>query len=161
MNVDWLLDSSAWQFLRTCSSLISPRLALALSLLSLLMLLGSLFITPWLLIRLPADYFLIDKPHLWTRLKQATLPRRCLLLLKNALGLVCLIAGLLMLVLPGQGLLTLLAGIFLLDFHGKKALERRLVSRPRVLKSINWLRNRYGHPSLLVEDPPPPSPTVG
>ncbi len=152
MSFDWLLDSPAWESLRWLGDYFTPRLAIALSLLSLLMLLGSLFVTPWLLVRLPANYFLIDKPHLWTRLKLASPGRRFLLLLKNAVGLVCLGAGVLMLILPGQGLLTLIAGVFLLDFHGKKELERKIVSRPKILKSINWLRRRYGKPELEIEE---------
>lgn len=150
MDLDWLLDSPAWDSLKWLSDYFTPRLAIALSLLSLLMLLGSLFLTPWLLVRLPADYFLVEKPHLWTRLKTASLGRRALLLAKNALGVLCIAAGLLMLILPGQGLLTIIAGVFLLDFHGKKELERKLVSRPKILKAINWLRRRHGRPELVL-----------
>lgn len=153
MNFDWLLDSPAWESLRDLSERFDPRIAVALSLASLLMLLGSLFVTPWLLVRLPANYFLLDKPPLWTRLKTASPARRLLLLAKNALGVVCVTAGILMLVLPGQGLLTILAGLFLLDFHGKKEIERRLIGRPRVLKSINWLRQRYGRPPFQLDEP--------
>ncbi len=128
------------------------KLAIVLSVVSLLMLIGSLVVTPWLLVRLPADYFLLDKPTLWTRLKTETRLRRCLIVLKNLLGILCITAGLLMIMLPGQGLLTLMVGIFLLDFPGKKELERRLVARPSILKAINWLRRRHGRPELILEE---------
>ncbi len=153
MNFDWLLDSPAWESLRGLGDYFNPRVAVVLSLASLFMLLGSLFVTPWLLLRLPANYFLLDKPPLWTRLKSANPLRRCLLLAKNVLGVVCVAAGILMLVLPGQGLLTIVAGLFLLDFHGKKELERRLIGRPSILKSVNWLRQRYGKPPFQLDDP--------
>jgi hypothetical protein len=68
------------------------------------------------------------------------IPRALLLAGKNALGFVLVLTGIFMLLLPGQGLLTIIAGMMLLDFPGKQLLERRLVRRPLVLRSINWLR---------------------
>jgi hypothetical protein len=56
--------------------------------------------------------------------------------------------GLVLLVLPGQGLLTMLAGLVLLDLPGKRAFERRVVARPRVLSALNWLRARAGREPL-------------
>lgn len=152
MNFHWFLDSPAWKSVEWLTDYFTPGMAITLSLLSILMLIASLILTPWLLIRIPADYFLLEKPHLWTRLKHSSPGFRFILLIKNALGVLCIGAGLLMLVLPGQGLLTILAGIFLLDFHGKKELERRLISRPKVLKTINWLRSRSGRPELDLGD---------
>lgn len=150
MNVDWLFESSAWEVLR---SYFTPTVALVLSLASLVMFIASALITPWLLVRMPADYFLRDKPHLWTRLRQSP-PLACVvLLMKNALGVICIGAGILMLVLPGQGLLTILVGVFLLDFHGKKELEKKLISRPKIRKTINWLRRRYHRPELVLDEP--------
>ncbi len=49
-----------------------------------------------------------------------------------------------MLVTPGQGLLTLLIGLLLLNFPGKYRLERWLVRRPGVLRTLNWVRRRRG-----------------
>jgi hypothetical protein len=62
--------------------------------------------------------------------------------LKNALGVVLLLGGIVMLFLPGQGLLTMFLGIVLMDFPGKFRLERYLISRGPVLKSINWIRRK-------------------
>jgi hypothetical protein len=132
---------------------LTPQLAVALSLASLVMLVASAVLTPMMLVKIPANYFLLDKPPLMTRLRGATPGYRWVILLKNLLGGVCVVAGILMLVLPGQGLLTILAGVFLLDFHGKKELERKLVSRPRILKSVNWLRRHYGKPELELDEP--------
>ncbi len=72
------------------------------------------------------------------------------LAVKNVLGLVLLLAGIAMLVRPGQGVLTILMGIALLDFPGKRQLERRLIALPTVLRTINKLREKFGRPPLTV-----------
>ncbi len=71
---------------------------------------------------------------------------------KNLLGGVLVVLGLVMLLTPGQGLLTLLIGLMLMNFPGKYRLERWLVTRPGVLRALNWLRARQGHQPL--EAPP-------
>lgn len=73
-----------------------------------------------------------------------------LLVLKNVLGAIFLTLGVGMLVLPGQGLLTILIGLSLVDFPGKYRLERYLVTRSPVLRSLNWLRRRTGKPPFRV-----------
>jgi hypothetical protein len=108
-----------------------------------------ILVTPRLLIRLPSDYFC--RPHApLERLRDAHPSARiALLVLKNALGALLVVAGVLMLVLPGQGLLTLLVGLTLLDFRGKRRLTLWIVRRRPVLAAINWIRERAGHPPLL------------
>lgn len=107
-------------------------------------------VVPWLVIKIPADYFLEEKRE---RVGLFTLfPLQLLLvLLKNALGLVIVLLGILMLVLPGQGLLTILIGLLLMNFPGKFRLEKWLVSRGPVLQSVNWLRARYKKPELMID----------
>ncbi|RME33433.1 MAG: hypothetical protein D6786_07715, partial [Gammaproteobacteria bacterium] len=61
-----------------------------------------------------------------------------------------LLAGLIMLFTPGQGLLTMLVGLLLMNYPGKYRLERWLVTRPRVLETLNWIRARTGHPPLAA-----------
>lgn len=101
----------------------------------------------WLLVRLPADYFAAKTRHRTTQ-KMAAMPRLALLAAKNVLGAVLVVAGLVMLVVPGQGLLTIAAGLMLLDFPGKFRLERWFATRPQVWRSINWVRRRAGKPEL-------------
>jgi hypothetical protein len=74
--------------------------------------------------------------------------RYVLLALKNVLGVVLLIAGLIMLIAPGQGLLTIMIGLTLIDFPGKYRLESWFVTRPAVWKSVNWLRRRAGRAEI-------------
>jgi hypothetical protein len=101
-------------------------------------------------VRLPADYFQHAKPHLLERLREASPLGALALLAKNAAGLTLFLAGVAMLVLPGQGVLTIIAGILLIDFPRKLALERWLVARPGVRMGVEWLRRRYGREPLRL-----------
>jgi hypothetical protein len=77
-------------------------------------------------------------------------PGLALLVAKNVCGLILILAGVVMLVLPGQGMLTIVLGIMLLNFPGKYRLERRVARMRPVARSINWMRARAGHPPLKV-----------
>jgi hypothetical protein len=70
--------------------------------------------------------------------------------LRNALGVLLVLLGLAMLVLPGQGLLTLAVGLMLVDFPGKHQLVVKLLSRPKVLGVVNKLRARHQAEPLRV-----------
>ena len=105
---------------------------------------------PWLLTRLPADYFIATAHSV-----RPAWPRHLVLywtwrLLKNLLGVVLLLAGFVMLFTPGQGVLTILAGLWLMDLPGKRRWERHLIGQPKVLASINWIRQKAGQPVLQV-----------
>ena len=119
--------------------------------LSLVGLVGTLIGVPWVVARLPHDYF--NQPHraVW-RLSMEE-PWYALLLgaVKNVLGALLVLLGLVMIVTPGQGLLTLLVGLLLMNFPGKYQLERWLVCRRGVMRALNWLRKRKGQPHF---DPP-------
>ena len=124
-----------------------------LSIASLVTFIGSLLALPWLVSMIPTDYFLYENRET-TTLKQRHPVTRCLLLIgKNVLGLILLCGGFLMLFIPGQGLLTMAVGLLMLDYPGKYALEKRLVSNPTVLKGLNWLRAKRHLPALKVEKP--------
>ncbi len=69
---------------------------------------------------------------------------------KNLLGLVVLVIGIAMLVLPGQGVLTIVTGLLLMDFPGKYRFERWLVHQRPVLLGVNWLRGKAGRQALLL-----------
>jgi hypothetical protein len=127
-------------------------LLLVLGAFSLLAFVATLAIVPWLVARLPADYFKARQRSsaLAQRLHPAL--RIPAIFLKNCLGLLILVLGIIMLVIPGQGLLTMLIGILLMDFPGKFRFERWLVQKKAVLSSINWLRRRKDKGPLLFED---------
>ena len=118
---------------------------------SVLMFIATLIIVPILIIQMPADYFAPQGQH-----KRQSFGTRhpiiqlVLILIKNGLGVVLILAGLAMLLLPGQGILTLLIGLSLLDFPGKYDLERRIVQQPAVHRSINWIRLKANRPVLVL-----------
>jgi hypothetical protein len=67
---------------------------------------------------------------------------------RNALGVLLVLLGIAMLLLPGQGLITLLVGVLLVDFPGKQRLVQRLLGRPKALKVVNKMREKHGKPPL-------------
>lgn len=119
--------------------------------LSLLGLVATVIGIPWVVARLPRDYFNQSHREVW-RISAAE-PWYALVLggVKNVLGALLVLLGVVMLITPGQGLLTLLVGLLLMNFPGKYQLERWLVRRPGVLKALDWLRQRRGQPPF---DPP-------
>ena len=116
------------------------------------MLLISALLIPVLIARMPADFY-SENNHRRRLFESRPMVRIAFLAVKNVLGGILLVAGIAMLVLPGQGILTILAALALLDFPGKRALELRIIRRPSVLKSINWLRHRAGREPLFVDGP--------
>jgi hypothetical protein len=109
---------------------------------------GTLLLIPWLLLRIPADYFHPDTRQLPLWADHHPILRAILIVGKNLLGLVVFLMGVAMLFLPGQGLLTILIGLLLLDFPGKYQAERWFVQLGPVLKAVNWLRSKRSKPPL-------------
>jgi hypothetical protein len=102
----------------------------------------------WAIVRLPDDYFVSKRRKPLESWQHRPVLRRTLLVGKNVVGIALLVAGVMMLLVPGQGLLTIVAGLILLDFPYKFMLERRLATQRHVWRSINWLRKRFGRPAL-------------
>lgn len=119
--------------------------------LSVLTFVATLIAVPWILVRLPPDYFHRDRDRRMALPALHPAARGALLIGKNLLGGLFFLIGISMLVLPGQGLLTMLIGLLLLDFPGKYRVERFVVTRKPVWKSINWLRKRARRPALRID----------
>lgn len=100
------------------------------------------------LVSLPPGYFRDGAPA--TSWPRSPALRGLWKVAKNLLGLALVGLGLLLSLpgIPGQGILTILIGLILLDFPGKRSLERRLVTRPAVLRAINRLRARFNRPPM-------------
>jgi hypothetical protein len=126
----------------------NPTLLWSLGLVSFFSFFASLILIPYLVVRIPYDYFSESErqPSPWA--EKHVLVRCVVLLIKNLLGFVFILLGLAMLVLPGQGLLTLLIGVLLLNFPGKYRFERWLIQQPSVNKAVSWLRQRAGRRPL-------------
>ena len=128
----------------------NETLAWWLVLVSVIFFFTTLIVIPIILIRLPENYFLLPDRHRVPWANQHPLLRIPLLLAKNLLGIIFVVAGLLMLALPGQGLLTIIIGLVLMDFPGKYYAERWVISRHSVLLTTNWIRKKAGKPALVV-----------
>ena len=121
---------------------------MGLALLSLAMLVVSPLVLALVVTWLPADYFVTGEPPVGSFAGRHPAVRVLFHVGKNAAGALLVLAGLVMLVTPGQGVLTVLAGLMLLDLPGKRAIELRIVRNPRVFRAINRLRARAHHPPL-------------
>lgn len=115
---------------------------------SLIFLVLSVLLIPYLVARIPADYFLLTnmqatpKSYSWRLI--------IWLLIRNLIGVLLILAGVAMLVLPGQGILTILAGLFIAKFPGKYKLERYIVCKPMVINSLNWIRRRQNIAEIRI-----------
>lgn len=116
---------------------------------SVVMLVASILSLPYLVSLIPVDYFQHSGPYRLHHHFKHPLLRVLIIIVKNCLGWLLLLAGFIMLFLPGQGLITLALGMMLIDFPGKRTVECKLIGHPKVLRAINWLRVRHGKESLL------------
>ena len=114
--------------------------------LSIVTFLGTLLVLPIAVTWIPADYFVRDQRQGRHHDGPSTMLHLLRLVGKNLLGIVFVLTGVALLVLPGQGILTMLLGLMLMNFPGKYALERRLMQQPAVLGAINWLRAKAHQP---------------
>lgn len=119
-----------------------------MAVISLLMFVGTLVMVPWLVTRIPEDYFHYERRKVGSFSDHRPPVRLTLLVLKNLVGYLFIPLGVLMLVLPGQGILTMMIGLVLIDFPGKFHLERWLVSQPGVARTMNWFREKAGRKPL-------------
>jgi hypothetical protein len=110
---------------------------------------GTLIAIPWILVKLRADYFDVRVPRPFMRGRHPVL-RLFAVVAKNLLGAAFLVAGIAMLVLPGQGVLTILMGLSLMDFPKKRLLEAKLIGQPLLFSRINRLRARFGKPPFVL-----------
>tara|TARA_R110000737_G_scaffold10721_1_gene26449 strand:- start:189 stop:647 length:459 start_codon:yes stop_codon:yes gene_type:complete len=70
---------------------------------------------------------------------------------KIIIGICLLMAGLVMLVLPGQGLITMLIGLSLMPFPGKQRLENNILARQSVRYSLNWIRKKANKTPFIFD----------
>ena len=118
-----------------------------LGIFSLVVFVLSLIGLPYILIKLPRDYLSsLDTPS--RSFKHGSAWDRTYLIGKNVIAVLLILAGLAMLLLPGQGLLTIVIGLSLLSFPGKRELIQKILAQKNVLGSANWVREKGGKPPL-------------
>lgn len=137
----------------TIQQWIPADILISLTAVSIIGFMGSLIAIPWILIRLPSDYFDMRVPRHWMK-DHHPLLRMIGLIVKNIIGVIFLIAGFLMLFLPGQGVLTMLIGISFMDFPRKRMLEARLVGQPTLFNAINAMRHKFNKRPLTLSPTP-------
>jgi len=143
--MDWLL-SAVQQY-------VSTETLVTLTALSVVFFVGSLIAIPFILVRLPTDFFDTRVPRRWMEDHHPVL-RLLGHIVKNVVGAIFLLVGFLMLFLPGQGILTMLIGVTMLDFPGKRRLEAKMIGQPAVLSTINNMRQKFGKPPLTIAPDP-------
>ncbi len=130
---------------------IAKDMMIWMGVLGLVMFLGSLVLVWQLIVRMPVDYLSRD-PRNARLLARHPVVRAALIILKNACGLCLVTAGVVMLVTPGQGVLCILLGLTLLDIPGRHRLVCRLLSRPRLMRALNQIRQRAHRPPLELPE---------
>lgn len=121
-----------------------------LTLIGFVGLIGSLLVVPWILIKIPSDYFYADKRKKCHWGHCPTIIRSLLLIIKNILGVMLVLSGIIMLFIPGQGMLTMIAGIVLMDFPYKYKMMRKIIKNSKILRFINRLRKKANQEPLKV-----------
>ena len=131
------------------SSLTSSQVLPMLGIVSIVMFIGSLIAIPWLILRMKPDYFIRHRYEVIRRHCRHPVLTIVLFCLRNSLGICLIVAGFVMLLLPGQGILTMLIGLSLVDFPGKYRLFDKVVQNNRIQKSLNWIREKGGKEMLV------------
>ena len=148
----WLADVLPEWAEQVLAYALRPAHLTVLGVASAVMFLASVIGLPWAITRLPADYFAERRERLTLTELGRSRKHPGLFLLRNLLGVVLLLCGVAMLFLPGQGLLTIVVALLCLDFPGKVRVQRKIVSRPSVLRALNAIRRRAGRDPFELHD---------
>ena len=71
---------------------------------------------------------------------------------RGVIGWVLVVAGSVMLVVPGPGLVVLVIGAMLAEFPGRRRLQRWVLSREHIIRPVNRLRRRFGREPVQAEE---------
>lgn len=102
------------------------------------------------MIKIPADYFSSTYVKEIDSDKHFSV-RWAAFIVKNLVGFLLIIAGIIMIFTPGPGVPTILLGLIMMDIPGKRPLEAKLIQRPLVLSAVNELRAKYNKPPLIMD----------
>ena len=139
------LAVAIWNWVRT-----HPSLTMWTFVGSLVLTIGGLIAVPLAVTYMPSDHFLDAAQQRRRFTHRHPLVALLLRTLRNVLGLVLIVLGVIMLFVPGPGVVALLAGLSLAEFPGRRRLELWLVLLPGVLPQIQRLRAKAGQPPLVL-----------
>ena len=112
---------------------------------SLIAFVFSVFGVSIVLLRLPVDYLSNPAPP---KSPQSNWKHLLSKIGRNIFGFIFLLVGTVMLLTPGQGILSIVVGLMLLDFPGKLILVRKILTKPRIFRTINRMRTTAKRPPL-------------
>ena len=113
-----------------------------LTLISMVTFLISIICIPLLVARLPRDYFQRAPLRGPGSSQRVTSGYLLLMILRNIVGMVLLLAGIAMLFLPGQGIITMVIGLIVMQVPFKRKLIFRMTRPHSVRHGLDWLRIR-------------------
>ncbi|GIT99957.1 hypothetical protein TSL6_04640 [Sulfurovum sp. TSL6] len=111
---------------------------------------ASILLIPWIVTQIPSDYFTHPKRQRYLCCQKPKIIRLLFIFLKNILGVILVLGGIALLLLPGQGILTILIGLIIMDFPYKYKVEIWIIKHPFILKAINKLRSKVKQRPLVV-----------
>lgn len=120
-------------------------LIVVVGIISFALLAATLLATPWVLARLPHDYF-SAKPVSGPQSVRSSV----ICVIRTIVGLLMILLGFAVIFTPGPGLVLLVLGLAMCDFPGKHNLLIKLVSQPIVLSTLNWIREKSNKPPFVV-----------
>ncbi len=113
---------------------------------------ATLIILPVAILQIPEDYFVRHKRDPLRKHRPHPALFGFGVVFKNIIGVVLIIAGAIMVFVPGQGLLTMLIGLMLTNFPGKFHLEQKIIRNKTIFRVIKSLRNKAGKAPLILPD---------
>lgn len=72
-------------------------------------------------------------------------------IIRDVLGFVMILAGVVMIAIPGPGMLTICSGLIVLDGEEKKKLLRKILMRGNLMDLVHRVRERTGRQRLEIE----------
>lgn len=123
---------------------LSPELLSVLMLVALSTTTLSLLVAPFILQRLPTDYFARTIAHKKSWSTGALAVR----ILRNLLAAALFLLGIALLSLPGPGIVTILLALGLSDLPIRTRLFRWVMQRPKLRRTVDRLRVRVGKKPL-------------
>lgn len=121
-----------------------------LTIVSFISLIASILLIPWIVTKIPEDYFTHPKRQKLQWSDQPKIIHFVFIFLKNILGVILVLGGIILLFVPGQGIFTILIGLLIMDFPYKYKVETRIIKHPFILRSINKLRAKAKQPPLCI-----------
>ncbi len=95
-------------------------------------LVGSLGTYIWLL-KIPSDYFRKkERNESWI-----------VKVMRNLLGLILVLLGILMLFMPGQGLITIFVGLYISDTKVTRSLRERFLKNKKIQRGLDSIRRKH------------------